>query len=74
MSRLEDEVQQHGGWSAVNNPRIREFVAREVVDGGMSIAQLARDHGLPASRVRKWVDTYRKQGRSGLEALDDPTS
>lgn len=62
MSRLEDEVQRRGGWSAANNPRAREFVAREVVDGV-----------LPASRVRKWVDTYRTQGRLGLEALDDPT-
>jgi len=74
MSALEEELQAHGGWAATNNPRVREFVAREHLDGDQSVAQVARDHELPASRIKKWIDTYRAQGRAGLESLSDKTA
>lgn len=72
-TRLEDEVNALGGWTAPNNPRVREYLAREVLDGGMPLDYTARNHGLPSSRVRKWVQIFREQGRAGLEALTDLT-
>jgi len=71
---LEDEVKEHGGWAAPNNPRIREYLAREVLDGQMPVSQVASNHGLPLSRVRKWIKVFRAEGRNGLEALKDNTA
>lgn len=73
MESLEQELEEHGGWGAPNNPRVREFVAREVVDGELSEAELGRNHDLPLSRIRKWVEVYKAEGRAGLEALTDKT-
>jgi len=73
METLEAELGRFGGWGAARNPRVREYVAREHLDGGVSIAQVARDHDLPISRIKKWVAVYQADGRAGLEALTDRT-
>ena len=46
---LEAEVMAHGGWVAPGNPRVREYLAREVLDGAMPVSYVARNHGIPLS-------------------------
>lgn len=52
---------------------IREYLVREVLDGDMPLTYVARNHGIPLSRIRRWVDVFRESGRAGLEALSDKT-
>jgi hypothetical protein len=72
-SALEAEVMAHGGWVAPGNPRVREYLAREVLDGAMPVSYVARNHGIPLSRVKKWIEVFRTAGRAGLEHLTDKT-
>jgi transposase-like protein len=42
------------------SPEFREETAKLVVDGGQSIAQVARDHGLSETTIGNWVRKYRE--------------
>jgi len=52
----------------VDDVDFQESVAREHVDGGMSVTQLHRGHGLPLSLVKKWVALFAEGGRAALDA------
>src|ERR1700730_12639831 len=41
-------------------------IIRPAVENGVSQAQIARTHNIPASTVQRWVKRYREQGIGGL--------
>ena len=45
---------------------IRFSIIRPALEDGISQAQVARTHTIPASRVRRWVKHYREKGLAGL--------
>ena len=66
MVELERKILAIEPWGNFYNPLMQEFVAREHIEGGMPISQLANCHGIPASRIRKWISIYQTYGRSGF--------
>jgi transposase-like protein len=65
--RLEQEVRDARAWGDASHALFQEYVAREHLDGGMPIVELHRNHGVPLSAVRRWIATFRDDGRQGLE-------
>ena len=65
--RLETEVRKRGTWGDDRDPRFREYVAREHLDGGTPISQLQSGHNLSAAQIRKWVQLFKTGGRAALE-------
>src|SRR5260370_1626725 len=41
-------------------------IIRPAVENGVSQAQIARTHNVPASTVQRWVKRYREKGIAGL--------
>jgi transposase InsO family protein len=46
--------------------RGREFLAKSVVEGRLSLCEAAAEHGLSRQSAAKWVKRYREQGVEGL--------
>ncbi|HEX6557548.1 MAG TPA: helix-turn-helix domain-containing protein [Ktedonobacteraceae bacterium] len=44
----------------------RFSIIRPALEDGISQAQVARTHNVPASTVRRWVKHYREKGLAGL--------
>lgn len=44
----------------------RYMIIRPILEDGVTQAQVARNHNIPASTVRWWVKRYRERGRAGL--------
>lgn len=42
-------------------PEFREQVVKEVVEGGQSIAEVAREYGLGETTLGNWVKKYREE-------------
>ncbi|WNZ60914.1 transposase [Myxococcus sp. MxC21-1] len=45
-----------------------ERVAREHVEGGMSVVELRRNHDVPLSAVRKWIELFQSGGPEAIRA------
>lgn len=51
-------------------PEFREEIARLVVDGQRSVAQVAREYGLNDTTVGNWVRKYRAEHAADEPALE----
>jgi len=47
--------------------RFKVDIARDGAQGTVGLRELARKHGLDYSMVRRWVESYRRHGASGLQ-------
>lgn len=59
-------ITANAAWGNVGDLDFREYVAREIVDKGMPVTYIHRNHAIPLSAVKRWVDKFRKHGRAGL--------
>ena len=48
------------------NAEFHERVAREHLEDGMPVIELHRNHGIPLSAVKKWIELFRTGGREAI--------
>lgn len=50
----------------------RFTIIRPALEGGITVAQVARTHNIPAPTVRRWMMQYRDKGLVGQAAMEQP--